>query len=110
MTVASWRSGALVLAAALVPVLAAVWGIRWFVTQDGPAHLYNAHIIASSLGPDSPFAAYYAVRWEALPNWGGHLVTALLVEAMGDRPGPLQNVEQVQHPHRLGDKRLPGIP
>jgi hypothetical protein len=82
MSVPSWRSGVLVLVAALVPVLSAVWGIRWFVTQDGSAHLYNAHIIASSLGPNSPFAAYYAVRWEALPNWSGHLVTAALVSLM----------------------------
>jgi hypothetical protein len=82
MIVVPWRSGVLVLVAALVPVLGAVWGIRWFVTQDGSAHLYNAHIIASSLGPNSPFAAYYAVRWEALPNWSGHLVTAALVSLM----------------------------
>jgi hypothetical protein len=82
MIAASWRSGVLVLVAALVPVLGAVWGIRWFVTQDGSAHLYNAHIIASSLGPNSPFAAYYTVRWEALPNWSGHLVTAVLVSLM----------------------------
>jgi hypothetical protein len=82
MMVASSRSGVLVLVAALVPALSAVWGIRWFVTQDGSAHLYNAHIIASSLGPNSPFAAYYTVRWEALPNWSGHLVTAALVSLM----------------------------
>src|SRR5258708_806892 len=82
MSVASWRSGVLVLVAALIPVLGAVWGIRWFVTQDGSAHLYNAHIIASSLGPNSPFAAYYVVRWEALPNWSGHLVTAAVVSLM----------------------------
>jgi hypothetical protein len=82
MRVGSWRVGAVVLIAALVPVLAAVWGIRWFVTQDGPAHLYNAHIIASSLGSHSPFAAYYTVRWDALPNWSGHLVTAALVSLM----------------------------
>ena len=82
MSAASWRSGVLVLVAGLVPVLGAVWGVRWFVTQDGPAHLYNAHIIASSFGPDSPFAAYYVVRWEALPNWSGHLVTTALVSLM----------------------------
>ena len=82
MNVASWRSGVLVLVSALAPVLGAVWGIRWFVTQDGSAHLYNAHIIASSLGPDSPFAGYFTVRWEMLPNWSGHLVTAALVSVM----------------------------
>src|SRR4029450_3276817 len=81
-SIARERSAALVLVAALVPVLGAIWGVRWFVTQDGPAHLYNAHILASSLGPTSPFAAYSVVRWEALPNWGGHLVTAALISLM----------------------------
>ena len=79
---ATSRSGVLVLAAALVPILGAVWGVRWFVTQDGSAHLYNAYIIAKSLGPNSPFAAYYTVHWEALPNWSGHIVTAAAVSLM----------------------------
>ena len=82
MRVASWRSGVLVLVVALIPVLGAIWGVRWFVTQDGSAHLYNAHIIASSFAPNSPFAASYIVRWEALPNWSGHLVTAALISLM----------------------------
>ena len=82
MIVRSYRSGVLALVAALVPTLGAIWGVRWFVTQDGSAHLYNAHIIAKSLGPHSPFAAYYTVRWEALPNWSGHLLTAAVVSLM----------------------------
>lgn len=72
----------LVLLAALAPVLAAIWGVRWFVTQDGSAHLYNAHIIAESLGANSPFKGYFVVRWELLPNWSGHLVTAIFVSLM----------------------------
>lgn len=76
------RAGVVVLVAALIPVLSAIWGIRWFVTQDGSAHLYNAHIIARSLSPNSPFAAYYTVHWEAVPNWSGHLVTAVLVSLL----------------------------
>jgi hypothetical protein len=63
-------------------VLSAIWGVRWFVTQDGSAHLYNAHIFARSLGPNSPFAAYYGVRWEAVPNWAGHLVSAAFISLM----------------------------
>ena len=78
----SSRSGILVLAAALAPFLAAIWGVRWFVTQDGPAHLYNAHILARSLGANSPFSPYYTVHWQALPNWGGHILTAAVVSLM----------------------------
>ena len=36
---------------ALLPALAAIWAVPLFVTQDGPAHLYNAHILAESLAP-----------------------------------------------------------
>lgn len=74
--------GLVVLVAALAPVLTAIWGVRWFVTQDGSAHLYNAHIIAESLGANSPFARYFLVRWEPLPNWSGHLVTAIFVSLL----------------------------
>lgn len=63
-----------VLMLALAPSLAAVWFVPGFVTQDGPAHLYNAHVIAASLRPDNPFAGAYRVRWVPLPNWAGHLV------------------------------------
>ena len=80
----SWRPGCIVLLVALVPVLTAVWGVRWFVTQDGSAHLYNSHIIAQSLRPNSPFAAFYEVHWEPLPNWSGHIITAILVSVLPD--------------------------
>ncbi len=60
----------------LLPALAAVWWVPWFITQDGPAHLYNAEVIADSLSGRSTFAGYYQVRWELLPNWAGHLLAA----------------------------------
>ncbi len=73
------------LVVALLPAVAAVWCVPWFVTQDGPAHLYNAHIIARSSGPDSPFRPYFTVRWEPLPNWAGHLALAGLVAILPAR-------------------------
>lgn len=64
---------------AIAPALFAVLVHRWFVPQDGPAHLYNAHILAKSLGSNSPFAATYEVSWTLLPNWLGHLATMVAV-------------------------------
>jgi hypothetical protein len=58
----------------LTPSLAAVWLVPGFATQDGPAHLYNAQILAGSGDPNSPYASIYAVRWQPLPNWAGHLL------------------------------------
>ena len=74
-----------VLVAALTPALAAIWAVPWFVTQDGPAHVYNAEILASSVGSAgdfdrmSPWHNVYKVRWQAIPNWAGSLVLAALV-------------------------------
>ncbi len=70
----SRRGGLAILALALVPALAAVWAPRSFVTQDGPAHLYNAQILLRSLQGDPGYRAVYEVRWQPLPNWVGHLV------------------------------------
>src|SRR5688500_216456 len=70
-----------VLALALAPALLAVWLVPGFVTQDGPAHLYNAHILVESLRADTPLERAYEVRWRPLPNWGGHLALAGLLAA-----------------------------
>ncbi|CAN5893372.1 hypothetical protein BH23PLA1_BH23PLA1_19990 [soil metagenome] len=76
--VRAWRT----LLLALLPALIAVWVVPHFVTQDGPAHLYNAHILVESLGRDSPFEEVYEVRWQALPNWAGHLILMALVAVL----------------------------
>jgi hypothetical protein len=76
------RWGLIIFVLALLPALGAIWGVGWFVTQDGSAHLYNAQIIASSLTPSSPYRSYFDVRWDPVPNWGGHLVTAVLVSLL----------------------------
>ena len=57
----------------LMPVLLAIWTVPGFITQDGPAHLYNAVILADSFDPQSPYRPVYEVRWEPFPNWAGHL-------------------------------------
>jgi hypothetical protein len=69
----------LALFVALAAPLTALAAMPWFVTQDGPAHLYNAEVLARSFSAGSPFANWYQVRWEPLPNWAGHLVLAGLV-------------------------------
>jgi len=62
----------LALALALAPAVAGIWWRPRFVTQDGPAHHYNAEVLARSLVPGSPFASAFAVRWRPAPNWAGH--------------------------------------
>ncbi|WP_417613331.1 hypothetical protein [Owenweeksia hongkongensis] len=58
----------------LIPVL----GVEYFFTGDGPAHLYNSNIIASLLSdPNSPYQDFFALRYELIPNLGGHLLLTL---------------------------------
>src|SRR5947209_4400205 len=78
--------GLIALALASGPALAAIAWVPEFVTQDGPAHLYNARILNASLGPDSPFARDFEVAWQPLPNWSGHLSTMAMVAMLP--PGP----------------------
>jgi len=76
-----WSGGLAVLLIALAPAVAAVWTTPWFVTQDGPAHVYNAQILAWSFNPQSPFRSVYSIKWQPIPNWAGHLALAGLVAA-----------------------------
>jgi len=76
-----WSGGLAVLVIALAPAVAAVWTAPWFVTQDGPAHVYNAQILAWSFDPQSPFRSVYTIEWQPIPNWAGHLALAGLVAA-----------------------------
>ncbi len=69
----------------LVPLMIAIWTVPGFSTQDGPTHLYNAWILSRSFEPDSPYQAYYQVRWQPLPNWAGHLALAGLVRVVSPR-------------------------
>ena len=82
---ASTTRPALWVLAAVAPALAALAIYPGFVTQDGPAHLYNAHILACSFDPASPFRDVFSVRWEPLPNWAGHLALMGLVTTLPPR-------------------------
>jgi hypothetical protein len=68
-----------ILVIALAPAVAAIWTVPWFVTQDGPAHVYNAQILAWSFDTHSPFRSVYTINWQPIPNWAGQLVLAGLL-------------------------------
>ncbi len=73
------------LALGLAPAILAIWTSPAFLTQDGPAHLYNAHVLAESLAGDSAFGDVFRVRWSPLPNWLGHVLGMVLVVAFSPR-------------------------
>src|SRR5436190_1518969 len=57
-----------------------VWLPSVFPSQDGGAHVYNAHILASLATGDGAahYADTYTVNVTALANWADHLLLALL--------------------------------
>ncbi len=63
----------------MLPAFLAVWFIPGFTTQDGPGHIYNAHILLELFKPDSFFHNYYVVNPHLAPNLVGHwLLVGLL--------------------------------
>ena len=66
----------------LLPVVIAIWCVPWFVTLDGPIHLYNAWIINQSLRGESSIKDLYAVQWTPLPNVAGHWLLAALLQVI----------------------------
>jgi hypothetical protein len=79
------RRGLLIFGLLALPVLAAIWGVPWFVTQDGPLHLLNAHIMTELLKQPMTFDGLYAVRWDPLPYWAAHLCLSGLMSLFSDR-------------------------
>src|SRR5215216_851130 len=77
--------GLIVFGALALPVLIAIWCMPWFVTQDGPLHIYNAHIMLELLKAHSPLQETYAVRWDPLPYMGAHLSLTALMSVLSDR-------------------------
>jgi len=60
----------LCLLAGTLPVVA----LRYYPTLDGPAHEYNARLIAHLLKGDAPLLkTYFEFTRGAVPNWTGHI-------------------------------------
>jgi hypothetical protein len=66
-------------------VMTAIWCVPWFVSQDGPLHLYNAHIMIELLKSESPLQEIYTIRWTPLPYWGAHITLTALMSFLSDR-------------------------
>jgi hypothetical protein len=62
-------------------LLLPVWINTYFVTLDGPCHLYNANILRNMvLGQNTDFfGRFYAFNQDYVPNWFSHIVLAGLL-------------------------------
>ena len=69
----------------VLPVVIAIWGIPSFVTQDGPSHLYNAHLINELLRGYAPARDVYRLSWMPMPNLAGHWLLVALMQIVSAR-------------------------
>lgn len=62
----------------LVILLLTLWQSRFFLTGDGPTHLYNAKVLLDHWqGHNTDFySTYYTLNSNPEPNWLGHLLLA----------------------------------
>jgi len=67
-------------AAVILVHLFPLFSARYFVTVDGPAHLYNANLIKNIfLGHGDIIKQYFHLNPNPEPNWIGHLMQAILL-------------------------------
>lgn len=79
--VAAWLKGSgsepFLFGGLLLAHVAFIWAFPVFVTQDGPSHLDNAHILLKYFGPDGAILReYYLLNTGILTNWLGELILA----------------------------------
>ncbi len=76
MAVYKWAT--YLFAAALVIALLQVWWPQYYVTGDGPCHVYNANMLKDVwIGKDAGFyLQYYELNLRPDPNWCSHVILA----------------------------------
>ena len=51
-----------------------VWVFKYFPSQDGPSHLYNAQILREYTNPNYVFSQFYVLHLALFPNWLANLL------------------------------------
>jgi len=59
-----------------------VWSSRWFVTLDGPAHLYSARLVLALVQGDAFIGRFFHLSTYPEPYWTGHAVMAALLAVL----------------------------
>jgi hypothetical protein len=58
-----------------------IWQSKYFLTQDGPSHLYNSKVLLDYITSNNVnlYNQYYYLNPNLEPNWFGHLALAILL-------------------------------
>jgi hypothetical protein len=83
----TWHRAPAILAFALLAFQAVLpWLSLGYVTQDGPSHLYTAHIAKELLfHSDSPYAAVYQFQPKLVTNWSTTIIMNVAALLFGPR-------------------------
>ena len=70
-------------AIATAGTLLPIWLFRWFPTQDGPSHLYNAWILSHYHDATSTIIPqYFVLNLRPFPNWTMYALSAVLLRVL----------------------------
>jgi hypothetical protein len=77
----STTASKLIFGLGLATAAAQIWAVPYFLTLDGPCHLYNAQILLDGLmGRHTDFyGAFYELNAQPEPNWFSHLTLVPLL-------------------------------
>ena len=57
-----------------------IWIVKYFPTQDGPSHIYNAQVFKEYHDHNNfRIRDVYQLNWAPFPNWTTHLLMAILM-------------------------------
>ena len=62
----------------LLAHVSVLFRFEWYPSLDGPAHLYNAHLIKQLLLGNAHLAEHFTFTPFPVPNWSGHAIMVLL--------------------------------
>jgi len=51
-----------------------VWAFKFFPSQDGPSHLYNAQILRQYTNPNYIYSQFFDLHLALFPNWLANLL------------------------------------
>ncbi len=66
----------------VVVILVPIWAFMYFPSQDGPIHLYNAHVLRNYSEPDNSYARYYKINSPLTPNVLADFILSVLLRVM----------------------------
>ncbi len=71
----------LLFAALVLAFLAPIWANEYFLTGDGPCHLYNAKVLLDFFTSHNVdfYSDYYLLNQNTEPNWFSHIALAFLL-------------------------------